>query len=321
MSSTETSPGAPTHGRAHGHSLRDWVQLHLVILAWGFTAILGKYISLPPVQVVVWRTALAALGLALLARLMGATLRVPARLAFTLLGIGLLIGAHWMFFFLSVRLSNVAVCMAALPTTMLWCTLLEPLFQRGHRISLLELAMGVLMVGAVWLIFSVEFSHWAGFAAGLAAAVTGALFAVMNKVLVTRVHYAVASCYEMVGALLAALLCLPFVAGGGAWLSWPTWQDLVALLILSQVCTVGAYAAYMDVLRRMSVFTINVTYNLEPVYGIVLGLLFFGDTEHMSSGFYLGAGIILVSVVVLPWVQRWRVRRVAATTHADDAGS
>lgn len=291
------------------HTARDWVQLHLVVLAWGFTAVLGKLLTLPPVEVVVWRTALATVGLVVVTRFMGATLRIPSAVVTKLLGIGLLIGAHWMLFFLSVRLSNVSVCMAAMPTTMLWCTLLEPLFEKGRRISRLELGMGALMVGAVWLIFRVEFTHWAGFAAGLAAAFAGAVFAVMNKVLVSRQHYAVVSCYEMAGAFIASLIALPFFAGDSTWFHWPTGRDLLWLLVLSQVCTVGAYAAYMDVLRRMSVFNINVTYNLEPVYGIVLAALIFGDTEQMSGGFYLGAGIILAAVIALPVLQRARRRR------------
>lgn len=294
------------------HTAGDWLQLHLVILAWGFTAILGKLISLPPLEVVVWRTALATVGLAIFARMKGATLRIPASVIVKLLGIGVLIGAHWTLFFLSARLGNVSVCMAALPTTMLWCTLIEPLVDRGRRISLLELGMGALMVGAVWLIFSVEFSHWAGFAAGLAAAFTGALFAVLNKVLVSRQHYAVVSCYQMAGAFITSLVILPFFAGEASWLHWPSGQDILCLLVLSQVCTVGAYAAYMDVLRRMSVFTINVVYNLEPVYGIVLAALFFGSTEQMSAGFYIGTGIILAAVITLPWLQRVRRKRRAA---------
>jgi drug/metabolite transporter (DMT)-like permease len=305
------SRGLPLPRPAYGHAARDWIQLHLVVLAWGFTAILGKLLTLPPVEVVIWRTALAAVGLAIFARMKGAKLQIPTGVILKLLGIGVLIGAHWMLFFLSVRLSNVSVCMAALPTTMLWCTIIEPFVERGRRISLLELGMGALMVGAVWLIFSVEFSHWAGFAAGLGAALTGALFAVLNKVLVSRQHYAVVSCYEMVGACAASLIALPFFAEGGGWLHWPTGSDFLCLLVLSQVCTVGAYAAYMDVLRRMSVFTINVAYNLEPVYGIVLGAIIFGDAEHMSGGFYIGAGIILVAVIALPLLQRARRKRRA----------
>ncbi|MEZ0276693.1 MAG: EamA family transporter, partial [Roseimicrobium sp.] len=102
------------------HTARDWLQLHLVVLAWGFTAVLGKLLSLPPVEVVVWGTALATIGLMVVTRLMGATLRIPPAVVVKLLCIGLLIGTHWMLFFLSVRLSNVSVCMAAMPTTMLW---------------------------------------------------------------------------------------------------------------------------------------------------------------------------------------------------------
>ncbi|WP_051945292.1 DMT family transporter [Verrucomicrobium sp. BvORR106] len=291
---TSSSPAA---------SWASWLQLHLVVLAWGFTGPLGRLISLPPVETVAWRTGLAALGLAVLARIMKAGLNVGGRTALKLLGNGLLVGAHWMLFFLAVKLGNVSVAMAALPTTMIWCSLLEPLFEKGRRISRLELGMGLLMVLAVGLIFRVEFAYWQGFAAGLGCAFVGALFAVINKHLVAREHFAVISCYQMAGACAGALAVLAISGASGRPVAHPQNMDWVWLLVLSQVCTVGAYAAYMDVLRRLSVFSINVVYNLEPVYGILLAALFFGDTERMSPGFYVGTGMILVAVVVTPWLQ------------------
>jgi drug/metabolite transporter (DMT)-like permease len=298
--SAESSP----HYKHYDATLRDWLQLHLVVIAWGFTSVLGKLMTLPAVEVVMLRTALAAGGLALLAMFMRVRLRLAPDVALRFLGNGMLVGAHWVLFFLSVQLANVSVCMASLPTTMLWCTLLEPLFDRRKRISKIELLMGMLMVGAVWLIFRVEFTHWRGFAAGLGAALAGAFFAVINKHQVAREHFAVISCYQMIGACVATLIALPFFAEGGTLLHKPTMRDLLCLLVLSQVCTVGAYAAYMDVLRRLSVFTVNVAYNLEPVYGIVLAALIFGDTERMSGGFYLGTSIIIGAVIALPFLQR-----------------
>ena len=289
-------------------TFRDWLQLHLVVLAWGFTSVLGKLMTLPAVEVVMLRTALAAGGLVLLAMFMRARLRVSPDVALRFMGNGMLVGAHWVLFFLSVQLSNVSVCMASLPTTMLWCTLLEPLFDRRKRISKLELVMGLLMLSAVWLIFRVEFTHWRGFAAGLGAALAGAVFAVINKHQVAREHFAVISCYQMIGACVATLIALPFFAEGGALLHKPTMRDLLCLLVLSQVCTVAAYAAYMDVLRRLSVFTVNVAYNLEPVYGIVLAALIFGNNERMSGGFYLGTCIIIGAVIALPFMQRRSTR-------------
>ncbi len=293
----------PANSSSPSASWANWLQLHLVVLAWGFTGPLGRLISLPPVETVAWRTGMAALGLAVVARMLRAGLNVGGHTALKLLGNGLLVGGHWMLFFLAVKLGNVSVAMAALPTTMIWCSLLEPLFEKGRRISRLELGMGVLMVLAVGLIFRVEFAYWQGFAAGLGCAFVGALFAVINKHLVAREHFAVISCYQMAGACVGAVAVLV-----GQWLlgtspQSPQTADWVWLLVLSQVCTVGAYAAYMNVLRHLSVFSINVVYNLEPVYGIVLAALLFGDKERMSGGFYLGTGIILMAVVVTPWLQ------------------
>lgn len=288
---------------AYGGPLRDYLELNLVVLAWGFTAILGKLIALPAVEVTAWRTALAAAGLAVVARLLGVSLRVPRRAALVFLGTGLLVGWHWILFFLSAKLSTASVCLAAMPTVMLWCSLIEPLANGTRRWSLGELATGLVIVGAVWLIYRFEFRHWLGFTVGLASSLIGAVFAVINKFLAEK-HSPVVICgWQMIGACAACLPVLPFLGGGIPAL--PSVTDLFWLLVLSQVCTVAAYVGYLHVLRRLSVFTVNVVYNLEPVYGIVLAALIFGETERMSGAFYLGAGILIASVVALPFVNRW----------------
>jgi drug/metabolite transporter (DMT)-like permease len=290
------------------------LQLHLVVLAWGFTAILGKLITLPTLELTVWRTALAAIGLVLIAVFSGLSLRISRVALLHLLGTGLIIGWHWILFFLSARLSTASVSLAAMPTIMIWCTLLEPLMNHapaGRRWSKAELLTGVVMVGAVWIIYQFEFKHWLGFTVGLASAFLAAIFAVINKSL-TKTHPPVIICgYQMVGACVACLVLLPFLPS--ATLALPSTSNFLWLLVLSQVCTVGAYLGYLDVLRRMSVFTVNVVYNMEPVYGILLAALVFGEKERMSGGFYLGAGIIIAIVMVMPWVQR---RRNAAITAA-----
>jgi drug/metabolite transporter (DMT)-like permease len=292
------------HITPYSTGLRDMLQLHLVVLAWGLTAILGKLITLPPVEVTVWRTGLAAAGLVLIAIVAGIPLRVPRRAALQFLGTGLIIGWHWMLFFLSARLSTASVCLAAMPTIMVWCSLIEPLMNGTRRWSKAELLTGVVMVGAVWIIYEFEFRHWLGFTVGLASAFLAGIFAVINKFHTAR-HSPVILCgYQMVGACAACLALLPFFAEGRVGL--PSRPDLLWLLVLSQVCTVGAYIGYLDVLRRMSVFTVNVVYNMEPVYGIVLAALVFGEKERMSGGFYLGAGIIIAIVMVMPWVERRR---------------
>ncbi len=202
-----------------------------------------------------------------------------------MLGTGLLIGAHWVLF-LSARLATASVCLAALPTIMLWCSLMEPLFNRTYRWSAGELLTGIVMVGAVWLIYHFEFKHWLGFTVGIASAFLGAVFAVINKLLTPHQPPMTICFYQMTGACVGCAATLPMLGAGQTFL--PSSSDLLWLLVLSQVCTVGAYVAYLDLLRCMSVFTINVVYNLEPVYGIVLAALIFGERERMSGGFLFG---------------------------------
>ncbi len=282
--------------------MRDYLQIHLVVLAWGFTAILGRWIELPPMGLVIWRAALAAAGFALVARLWGVRLRSGKRRALALMGVGFLLGWHWVLFFLSARLATVSVSLAALPTAMLWCSLIEPLVDGSRRWRLGELLVGVVMVGAVWLIYQVELTHWWGFTVGLVSALLAAFYAVLTKQLVGRSPGVAIGFYQMTGALLGVLVGLP-LAGDGGGIGWPSAADWLWLLLLAWGCTVGAYLGYMDALKRVSVFTVNVIYNLEPVYGILLALLFFGEAELMSAGFYAGAAVIVAMVLLLPWMR------------------
>jgi len=297
--------GCKMHVRMPRSDLRDYVQLHLVVLAWGLTAILGKLIDLAPVDVVIGRTCLAAFGFGLIALLAGWSLRLPRRNILGMLGVGAILGWHWVLFFWSARLATASVCLAAMPTAMLWCSLIEPLIDGTRRWRLSELLVGAIMVGAVWLIYEFEFRHWLGFSVAMASAVLAAFFATLSKQQVGRgAHWSVLGCFQMTGACLAAFISRPFLEGGIV-PELPGGLSVVWLLVLALVCTVASYAGFMDVLRRMSVFTVNVVYNMEPVYGILLAALVFGSAEYMSSGFYVGAGIIVAVVLGLPWIRRW----------------
>lgn len=284
---------------------RDYLQLHLVVLAWGLTAILGKLILLSPVDVVLWRTLLSTLGFAVITRLLGHRINISIRTAAAMLGVGILLGLHWILFFWSARLATASVCLAAMPTAMLWCTLIEPLIDGTRRWRLSELVVGMIMVGAVWLIYEFEFRYWLGFSVSIASAVFAAFFATFSKQQVAgAAHWSVIGAYQMTGAFIAALLCRPFLEQG----LLPMLPDAAStfwVIILALICTVAAYAGFMDVLRRVSVFTVNVVYNMEPVYGILLAALVFGQAEFMSGGFYIGAAIIIAIVLTLPWIRRW----------------
>lgn len=288
-------------------TFRDYLLMHIVVAAWGFTAILGKWVTLPPVDVAVWRTGLATLVFALLAARHGG-LKLGWRESWPLVGVGGLLGVHWVLFFLSARLSTASVCLAAMPTAMLWCSIIEPVIDGSRRWRPLELAVGMVMVGAVWLIYQVEFRHWQGFTVAIVAAVFAALFATSTKQQISHRHWSFIGTYQMGGSFIAALLCRPFLEKGPLPLL-PDTRSALGLAFLVLVCTVAAYAGFMKALRTMSVFSMNVIYNLEPVYGIVLAMLVFGSSEFMSPGFYLGAGVIITSVLILPWLRGWVERR------------
>lgn len=283
--------------------MRDLLKLHLVILAWGFTAILGKLIAMPAVEMLVWRTTLAALGFAMTAGFMRASLHLPAAERRKMLWLGGLLGLHWILFFLSARLATASVSLAAMPTAMLWCSLIEPWINGTRRWRLLELVVGLVMLGAVWLIYEVEFRYWLGFSIALASAALAAVFAVVSKQYVARCHFAVMGTYQMSGATIVCLAGWLWFGNGPV--TVPSGLDLLRLLLFASVCTVWAYAGYMDVLRRLSMFTVNVIYNLEPIYGILLAALIFGSEEYMSTGFYVGAAIIIGGVILVPWLERW----------------
>jgi drug/metabolite transporter (DMT)-like permease len=285
--------------------LRNYAQLHLVVLAWGFTAILGKLIELQPVDVVLWRTGLAAVCFVGMALAGGHSISTPLCKAAAMSGVGAVLGLHWVLFFWSARLATISVCLAVMPTAMIWCSLIEPLIDGTRRWRSAELVVGMVMVAAVWMIYQVEFRYGAGFSLAIAAAMLAAFFATMSKQQVARdIHWSVIGSYQMTGAFLAALVSRPWLEGGLV-PAVPQASSALWVGVLALVCTAAAYAAFMDVLRHVSVFTVNVVYNMEPVYGIVLAALVFGRSEFMSPGFYLGAAVIITVVLALPWIRRW----------------
>ncbi len=277
--------------------------LHLVILAWAFTAILGKLISLPSLDMVVWRTGLATLGFVAIALAMRAPLRLAKRDAGILFGLGAILGLHWVLFFLSARLATASVSLAAMPTMLIWCTLMEPFVNGTRRWSRVEVILGMVIIAAVWMIYAVELNHWFGFTIGIVSALIASVYAIFNKQVVARYHFATLCAWQLGGACVAAWVLLPFVSGT-ILPAIPGARDLGWIVLFAIGCTVLPYAAFVYVMKRMSVFTVNVVYNLEPLYGMALATLIFGVKEQMTPGFYAGAAIIIASVLAVPWLQR-----------------
>lgn len=292
--------------------LKDYLRLHFIVLLWGFTAILGKLISVPPVELVFWRTLLAATGLALLLAARGQSWRLPPGATLRLLGVGTLVAAHWITFFLAARLSSVSVCLAGLATLALWTSLLEPLLV-GRPVRVYEVLLGLLTMVGLYLVSQAELNQLLGLSVAIGSAGLSALFSVLNSRFVKQYSPLQLTFYEMAGACLSIVLFLPvyshyFTAGQGLHLALTRW-DWLWLLLLAGVCTVYAFSASVELMKRLSAFVVNLTTNLEPVYGILLALLIFGNQEKMSRDFYLGTGVILFSVLIHPVLDHWNKRR------------
>jgi len=292
-------------------SIKDYLMLHFIVLIWGFTAILGLLISLPAIELVFYRTLLAAIGVAGIFIVRRRRLWIPFPDMLKVTAVGFVIGMHWILFFWSARVSTASVCLAGMATTSLWTAFVEPLFNRT-KIKWYEVGLGVVVVSGLVVIFSFESGYWLGISMALASAALGAVFSVLNGKLTHKHNPYQITFYEMVGACLLTVLFMPIYAAffteNGLDLIFKGY-DWLWLFVLSGICTVYAFSVSVELMKRLSVFTINLTINLEPVYGILLAVLIFGESEKMTPQFYLGTGIVLVSVLAYPVMNYLNKRR------------
>lgn len=291
-------------------ALADYLHLHFLVFIWGFTAILGLLLEpLSAPALVAWRTLLAAGGLGVvLAARGGATWaqvrHLPLAKCWPLLATGGIIALHWAAFFGAARLANASVCLAGMATGSLWTSVLEPLIIR-RKIQAVEVVLGGVVLAGLYLIFRFEFDRGAGLAMAVFSAMLASVFTILNSRFTHQYDALVISFYEMVGAFIGSLgflagyLAFANAPGGWATLVPVGWQ-WVWMALLAFVCTVYAYTAAVRLLRKFSAFAANLIVNLEPVYGIGLAYLVFGDSERMTAGFYAGTLVILVAVLIYP---------------------
>ena len=285
---------------------RNLLILHLTVVVWGFTGILGNLISVPAVPLVWYRVWIAFISLAIFFLFKRRSFAVRWRDLLSFIMTGGLVGLHWLLFFASIKASTVSVTLVCLSSVTLFTALIEPLFYK-RRTSKLEVLVGVLIILGIYLIFRFESQYMKGILLGLAAAVAAAFFGTLNSLLVKRSDATVISMYEMGGAGL--LLSVFMLASGGFDEGMrATGSDWIYLLLLGTVCTSGAYVAAVSVMKEISAFRVALASNLEPIYGILLAWLFFGQQEKMSTGFYAGAVIILGAVFLFP-VLRHRTQK------------
>lgn len=281
----------------------DYAKLHFIVFLWGFSAILGKLVTIPAMEMVFFRSILAALGMGAVIMITKGTFTVTRDEFIKLLAIGFIVALHWIAFFGAARVSNVSVSLVGFATNSLWAAWLEPWFNRT-KIKKFEVALGLLVITGLLVIFSFDFQYKLGLALGVAAGFTSALFSVFNAKLVRRVPAFTITFYEMIGAFASIgvfLIAYELTNSSGPPLQLvPTSMDWVYISLLAGVCSVYAYSVAVELMKKISVFMIQLTLNLEPLYGIVMAVIIFGETEKMGTNFYIGTVIILAAVAAYP---------------------
>jgi drug/metabolite transporter (DMT)-like permease len=288
------------------------LRLHLLVVLFATTSVFGHLITLSAPALVAWRTFLAAAGGAfLIGVVQRRDLRLPLKRVLALIGIGAIVGLHWICFFGAIKLANISICMAGMATTSFFTAFSEPLFER-RRIRSLEVALGLLIVLGISLIAGFERGCLAGLGVALLAAMFASVFPVLNRRLVNqgRMDPLVMTTWEMVGACLVCLACMPWLDGPGAYERMFQFHgyDALWLLFLAWGCTIFAYAFYIHLLRYLSAYTANLAANFEPVYGILAAALLFGEHRQLHPGFFLGTASILLANILHPLILRHLAR-------------
>lgn len=277
--------------------LKSYLNLHLIVFIWGFTAILGALITVDADVIVWYRMLLAALFLGFYNFYSRKSFRIPLFSLLKLSFVGLLIALHWIFFFHAIHVSNVSITLSVFSLGAFLASLLEPLFY-GRKVLWYEVFFGLVIIAALSVIMQVEMAYFEGMLFALVSIILGVLFTLSNGKLILKHDSAVITFYEFLAGIF-------FISGYFLWKNKFTadffdvsFNDWTLLFVLSSVCTAYAFTASVKVMKQLSPYTVMLTTNLEPVYGIVLAYFIIGEKEKMSALFYVGAVVIIVTVIL-----------------------
>ncbi|MFV5686431.1 DMT family transporter [Flavobacterium sp. GB2R13] len=277
--------------------LKPYLNLHLIVFIWGFTAILGALITIKPDALVWYRMLFASVFLGLFIVFKKKSFRIPLQSFLKLIFVGLLIALHWIFFFKAIHVSNVSITLSVFSLGAFFASVLEPLFY-GRKVLWYEVFFGLIIIAGLGLIMKVEVNYLEGMLYALAAIILGVLFTLMNGKLIADHDPSVISFYEFLAGV--SFITVYFLFQGKFSLDFfvLTFSNWVLILILASICTAYAFTASVKVMQKLTPYTVMLTTNLEPVYGIVLAYFILGGKEKMSFEFYIGAIIIVITVIL-----------------------
>ncbi len=277
--------------------LKSHLNLHLIVFIWGFTAILGELITVKEESVVWYRMLLAGIFMLLYVVITKKPWRIPTKSFLQLISVGLLIALHWIFFFKAINVSNVSITLAVFSTGAFFGSILEPIFF-NRKMLWYEIFFGLIIVGGLLMIMQVETHYILGIAYALVSVFLGVVFTLFNGKLIQKYDPSVITLYEFFAGVFFVSLYLLYGGKFTPEFFNVSTKDWVFLIILSSICTAYAFTASVNVMKKLTPYTVMLTTNMEPVYGIILAYFLLGEKEKMSSGFYIGAVIILATVIL-----------------------
>ncbi len=285
---------------------KAYIELHIAVFLFGFTAILGDLITLSATVLVWWRVLITCISLFFLLRFGKRMTKLSGKMIAILFGIGVLVALHWVTFFGAIKYSNASIALIALATASFFTAFMEPLMLK-KPISKVEIILGVAIIpGMALVVKNIDLSMYMGIYLGLISSILAVTFSILNKKYINDADPMTITFIELGSAWLFLSVCLPFLF----WFSekpvlfWPTNSDLFYLLILALACTTLAYILSLRALKHLTAFATNLTINLEPVYGILLAWLILQENEELNDGFYVGCGLIVLVVFAYPFLKR-----------------
>jgi len=288
--------------------LKNQLHLHFIVFIWGFTAILGALISIDAVPLVWYRVLLASVALFLFLKVRKVRFTENwadlIKLAFG----GLLVALHWVTFFHAIKISTVSTTLITLSSSAFFVVLIKPFFER-KKFQIYELLLALLAILGFVIIFKSETVYSTGILIALASAFLVALFSVLNSRFIQKYSGSKIAFYELFFAWIILSIVLLVDGKISMNLFQVSGSDWIYLIVLALICTAYPFVVATNLLKKMSPFTIVLTNNLEPVYGIILALIIFGDKEMMSTEFYVGALVILSCVLLNGWIKNLKLRK------------
>ena len=278
--------------------LKNYLHLHFLVFIAGFTAILGELITISAVPLVWFRMAMATILIGLYVLIFKIKIKIALKSIAKLSLAGVIIALHWITFFGAIDVSNVSITLAMFSTGAFFASLIEPLIYK-RRIIWYEILFGIIVIIGVFIITQIEMKYIYGIVLGIISAFLSSLFAVLNGKFLEKYSATTISFYEFIsGVAFISIFLLVFYDGFSVGFFELSDSDYLYLFILASVCTAYAFIASVYVMRYISPYTVVLTYNLEPIYGIILAIILFPEKEKMSTQFYFGAALILAVVLI-----------------------